>query len=231
MRWVPLNRTDHASLRVVMPQNARFAADAHIAVLSAGEFTEAALAYPIVFADNDGHPVPCALLGLEQGSNQYVMPDGNWRPHTYLPLSVRSYPFTAMVMEGGGFDVLVDADYTGFGAPEGDRLFEDDGGFTPFLTGVLELLGHSARETEATRGFVAELLRLDLLVQETITLTDEGGSLMALGSFRFVDDEKLRKVRGRDLNRLHEKGYLGLIHAHRVSVHHMKRLMGELVGG
>lgn len=77
VRWVPLNREAHASLRLTWPWNARFGADAHLARFTAAEFAEVALPYPSVFAESDHEPAPCALLGLERGRNQYVMPDGS----------------------------------------------------------------------------------------------------------------------------------------------------------
>ncbi|TFE47351.1 hypothetical protein E3E14_21355 [Streptomyces sp. ICN441] len=78
MGLVPLNRADHASLRLVGRETMEFTETAHIATLATAEFADAAPTYPIVFADNNGRPGPCALLGLDQGRNQYLMPNGHW---------------------------------------------------------------------------------------------------------------------------------------------------------
>lgn len=93
MGLVPLSRADHASLRLVGGDTVEFTETAHIATLATAEFADAAPTYPIVFADNNGRPGPCALLGLDQGRNQYLMSNGHWLPGAYVPASIRMYPF------------------------------------------------------------------------------------------------------------------------------------------
>ncbi|MFJ1563514.1 SapC family protein [Streptomyces erythrochromogenes] len=63
------------------------------------------------------------MLGLEQGRNPYVTPDGTWRSHTYIPASIHPYPFAAVGQGDGESSVLMDADFAGRSTTEGERLW------------------------------------------------------------------------------------------------------------
>ncbi|WP_432076279.1 SapC family protein [Streptomyces wuyuanensis] len=235
MRIVQLSREDHAPLRMTLPRNARFAATEHLVSLQAAEFAEAAVAYPIVFFEGPTGLTPCALQGLQQGRNQYVTADGSWRPHAYRPAMIRAYPFFLVEEQDGQFGVGIDAEYEGWSTVEGDRLFEDDGSPAPVLADRLELLQWCVTETPRTQEFTKELLRLRLLKQETLTVTGADGTSVALGEYWVVDEERLQSFSLGDplvdLIGLIVKGYLGAIHAHLISLHHLPRLTGELIGG
>ncbi|UYQ64944.1 SapC family protein [Streptomyces peucetius] len=235
MRPVPLNKEEHASLRVTLPQTERYGAPQQLATLLGAEFPEAAVTYPIVFSEGPRGLTPCALLGLERGRNQYVTQDGEWRPHAYRPASVRAYPFFPVVEDDEEMSVYIDADYDGWSTVEGERLFEEDGSLTPLLTERVELLLQCAREVMPTRDFMKELLRLDLLEQRTITMPRPGGATVEIGNIWVISEERLREIGAgdspADLLSLHLKGYLRLIHAHLVSLHNPTRLYGELVDG
>lgn len=234
MRIVPLSGEDHALLRVTLPRNARFAATEHLVSLQAAEFAEAAVAFPIVFFEGPAGLTPCALQGLRQGRNQYVTADGRWRPHTYRPAMMRTYPFFPIKEENGQFGVGIDADYDGWSTVEGDRLFEDDGSPAPVLADRVELLQWCVTETQRTQEFTRQLLRLDLLKQETLTVTGADGTSVALGEYWVVDEERLQSLGLgdplADLLGLIVGGHLAVIHAHLVSLHHLPRLTGELLG-
>ncbi|WP_137989450.1 SapC family protein [Streptomyces vilmorinianum] len=228
----PLNKEEHASLRVTLPRNARYGATQQVAALQAVEFPEVAVTYPIIFVEGPRGLTPCALLGLEQGRNQYVTRDGDWRPHTYRPASVRAYPFFPVEEEDGEMTVYIDADYDGWSTVEGDRLFEDDGSLTPFLAERVEFLRQCAWEAQRTRNFTKELLRLDLLKQQTLTVTPAGGDTVQIGEYWAVDEERLKEIGTgdplADLISLNLKGYLKLIHTHLISLQNLTGLYSEL---
>ncbi|MFI2431237.1 SapC family protein [Streptomyces sp. NPDC018693] len=231
MRLVPLNRETHASLRLIRAQAMEFTETLHIATLATAEFTDAALAYPIVFAHNNGRPAPCALLGLEQGRNQYLMPDGRWRPHAYVPAAIRMHPFLPTDKGDGTFDIHIDEDFAGWSTTEGEPLFQADGSDTPALTETIDFLERCVTAMARTGEFVSTLMDLGLLRQDRMQVTHPDGTVRSLDEFWAVDEEKLRGLGLADLTRLHDSGYLGLIHAHLLSLHHMKRLVAELVDG
>ncbi|ELS57170.1 putative SapC family protein [Streptomyces viridochromogenes Tue57] len=220
---------------MTLPRTERHGAAQQLATLLGVEFPEAAVTYPIVFSQGPRGLTPCALLGLERGRNQYVTQNGEWRPHAYLPASVRAYPFFPVVEDDGEVRVHIDADYDGWSTVEGERLFEEDGSLTPLLTERVELLLECAREAMPTRDFVQELLRLDLLEQRTTTMARPGGATVGIGDIWVISEERLREIGAdgspADLLSLHLKGHLKLIHAHLVSLHNLTRLYGELFDG
>ncbi|MFI1940887.1 SapC family protein [Streptomyces purpureus] len=231
MGLVPLNRADHASLRLVGRETMEFTETAHIATLATAEFADAAPAYPIVFADNNGRPGPCALLGLDQGRNQYLMPNGHWLPGVYVPACIRMYPFLPMDSGDGTMDIYIYEDFEGWSTTEGDPLFEADGSDTPELARTMDFLARGVAAMARTGDFVDTLMDLGLLRRDRMQVTHSDGTVRVLDDFWAVDEERLRTLDLAGLARLHDNDYLSLIHAHLFSLHHMKRLVAELADG
>src|SRR5262249_28595051 len=82
----------HANLRLNRNAGFAFAASAQFVPLGLEEFEAAAPDSPIVFPAG-AEPVAVALLGLHQGHNSFVQQDGSWKPNTYVPAYVRTFPF------------------------------------------------------------------------------------------------------------------------------------------
>jgi hypothetical protein len=62
---------------------------------------------------------------------------GQWK-RDYVPAYIRRYPFfLAKASAGPNLTVCIDESYAGFGADEGQRLFNDKGESTDYLKGVL----------------------------------------------------------------------------------------------
>ncbi|WP_432136090.1 MULTISPECIES: SapC family protein [unclassified Streptomyces] len=226
-----LSNETHVSLRISSAPTPEFAASLQLAMITAGEFNDAALAHPIVFAEKDGEPAPCVVLGLEEGRNQNIGPDGLWRPHTYIPGVIRAYPFVPVDLGNEEVGICIDTEFTGWSTTEGKRLFFDDGSRTPFLDESVTMVLQGVRDTLRTREFTSELLRLGLLRRELMTASHRDGRSVSFTDFMAVDDEELHRLPGSDLIRLRDSGYLRWIHAHLISLNHMKRLIGELVDG
>ena len=88
----PMHLQEHADLCLKQPPNYAFANGTIAVPVLVGEFLTAAQEYPIVFGP--GNPaVPVIFMGLRQGENFFIQPDGSWLPGTYIPAYLRRYPF------------------------------------------------------------------------------------------------------------------------------------------
>ena len=72
-RLVGVNPTAHGALRMDRAAGFGFTAGATSIPLGLGEMALAARHYPVVFANG-----PVALVGLDEGGNLFVGPDGAW---------------------------------------------------------------------------------------------------------------------------------------------------------
>ena len=89
---VLLNSERHRDWSVKIGTDFSFARDVSSVPLTAVEFRNAALDYPIVFADADDEVVPVAVMGVKAEENLYIDAEGNLDA-TYVPAFLRRYPF------------------------------------------------------------------------------------------------------------------------------------------
>jgi hypothetical protein len=116
----------HGKLRLDRSGGFGFAASAQFVPIGLEEFAAAAQDYPILFTA-DEPAIPIALLGLQQGGNLFVHPDGSWRPETYIPAYVRAFPFV-FVASTTSQDLFLgmEPDAACLSTALGEPLFEDD---------------------------------------------------------------------------------------------------------
>ncbi|MGM0594252.1 MAG: SapC family protein [Pseudomonadota bacterium] len=223
---VALNREDHGDLRLGNADGkVEFAAETNLMPLAGTEFGQAARDYPIVFAGEEDELGPVAILGLRQGQNLFVESAGNWLPGHYVPAFVRRYPFIlAETGEDGDFTVCIDRSWEGFGAEEGDLLFEE-GEESKRLKEIIDFLRMFHAEMLRTRTFTKKLKELELLVRKDIQLTDAQGNAFAIRDAQVVDEERLAKLEDEQVLALHKEGFLGWIYAHLISLGNTTRLL------
>ena len=134
---VALNREVHKNFKIAPSNDFKFAAKTNSIVLTRIEFIEAAKEYPIVFAKvSDEVIVPVALLSLRNDENLYVNKEGKWDAR-YIPAFVRRYPFVLAENDGQQFTVCIDEASPGLNEKDGQALFDEKGGNTPFLQNAL----------------------------------------------------------------------------------------------
>src|SRR4029453_5611078 len=104
-RPIALDPAQHLKRKLQPLADFSIARELHAVHLTATEFPQAALEFPIVFVETDasdgaGRPamVPAALLGLSHGENLYV--DGSRWDARYIPAYIRPYPFLTATLPG-----------------------------------------------------------------------------------------------------------------------------------
>ena len=169
--------------------------------------------------------MPITLTGLRNNQNLFVGQEGKWDA-AYIPMFVRRYPFILQPgQKKGEYSVMLDSEALGFDAPDGQRLFNDDGSNTAMLADVLEVLNQFNGATEHTINFVKQLRKLDLLTPRGINAKTRDGKDVQMNGFSVVDETKLNALGDADLLGLARSGNLGGIYAHLFSLANIPKLV------
>ena len=226
---IPLNRDTHREITIADAEDRYgFARETHVIPAVVDEFSAALMHLPIVFAPASPHPSPVFLVGVRPTQNLFIDPMGRWTGH-YVPAFVRRYPFMRGTINGGDPITCVDEKSDMVGAPSGVRLFEADGGDTPFLRNRIELVDQyyiSARKTER---FAARIAQLGLLRQVTIETNVGKDASSVIHGFMTIDEEKLNHLPDCDFVSLREDGFLNALYAHLFSLRALDVLRRMLV--
>lgn len=227
---VPLNRDVHLQTRIGgLAGNYSFTSGTNSIPLAAVEFVDAAREFPVVFTEKEGAAqFPIALTGIRHSENLFVAADGTWNG-TYIPAFVRRYPFVlAEKQDASDFNVYIDEAYSGFGAEHGERLFTEEGEYTPLLKQALEFLSNYQGEIKRTRQFVDKLQELDLLIPRVLQVVRKDEAPIILQGFSVVDEQRLLALTDAQLGELARSGHLGWIYAHLMSLNNVSRLSDRL---
>lgn len=206
-----LNNVDHHDLRVITRHGAEFGDQVMAALTFPAEFRNMQAHYPIVFRKaQDGVSFEAlTLFGFEEGENLFLGPDG-WDA-TDIPLSIVRQPFLIGV-NGEELMIHIDLDSPRLSRTEGEALFLPHGGTTEFLERANSTLLTIHQGLQAMSSFVASLLEHELLESFVLDVELDNGSQGRLSGFYTIHEERLAKLNGSALERLHSIGHLQAIY-------------------
>jgi hypothetical protein len=216
-----LNNIEHKQLRVITARGAAYGDAVMSALTFPAEFRELQAHYPIVFAKNhDGSGFdPIALFGFQQGENLFLGQglgrDANNWDAPYIPLTVERQPFLiGRPAEGAdeGMMIHVDLDSPRLSSTEGEPLFLSYGGSSEYLERISRVLRSIHDGLETSKTFIEALLHLELLESFVLDIELNDGSQNRLAGFYTINEERLAALKGEQLARLHEAGYLQAIY-------------------
>jgi hypothetical protein len=231
---VQLNNVDHKALRVVTRRGAAWGDALMSALTFPAEFRELQSHYPIVFAKNAGGSGydPIALFGFQHGENLFLRADGQdgWDAPV-IPLTVERQPF--LIGRGADSDEMmihVDLDHprvrvNGEDGSGAEPVFLSYGGSSEYLERISSVLRTIHDGLEATRGFVAALMELDLLESFVLDIELNDGSQNRLAGFYTIHEERLAALPGDKLERLSRLGYLQAIYMQVASLSQLRSLI------
>lgn len=242
-RPTALNRERHRHAHLnTLTQDMRFAASSNSFLLAATELADAAMHYPTVFIGPAEGPFTLAVLvGLQDGQNSHIDANGHWQEGRYVPAFVRRYPFVLAQTEDtpeGGNRAAEDDDLTvcideaspalsGVGdlapAPGATPLFTPEGTNAPLLDSAVHFLEQFNAQMRRTREFATELHNFGLLQKQVIEVK-KGDKTMALDGLYVVVESRITELKANQIKRLAEKGYLGWVYAHLLSMRNVQRL-------
>jgi hypothetical protein len=93
------------------------------------------------------------------------------------------------------------------------------------MNGVRDQLERVETEIQRTRLFGTLMVDADLLQPMRFDATLPDGSTVSVDGFLTVDEKKLAELPDAKVLEFHKNGVLGLIHAHQISLRHMRRLV------
>lgn len=224
---VPLNSRTHLNLKIKPSDDGlRFSAKTNSVLLAGVEFPEACKHFPIVFAKvAQDQVLPVALLGFRDLENLYVDAEGKWRCD-YVPAYIRRYPFVlARSQEASQLTVCIDESYPGFGADEGQPLFDAKSEPTEYLKSVLAFLRDYQAQLERTELFLRNLRALDLLVDVAANVSLAGGEKFSIAGLMMVDQRRLQALPDSSIAGLFRSGELAWIYSHLISLGNFSRML------
>ncbi|MBL8330736.1 MAG: SapC family protein [Rubrivivax sp.] len=228
---VAVDSVQHRGLRLSGPvADWSVTANLNAIFLASVEFGDACCEYPIVFIDAGKDEAsgkmlvaPIAVLGITDKSNLFVEA-GRWRAQ-YVPALLRAYPFGIARQDESRVLVVIDQNYAGWSQTEGQALFDEQGQPSELLTGMRDQLEKVETEIQRTRLFGSVLVEADLLQPMRFDATLPDGKTLAVEGFLTVDEKRFADLPDATLTAFHRNGVLGLIHAHQISLRHMRRLV------
>ncbi len=209
-----LSNVEHKALRIITTRSVAYGDNQMYALTVPSEFRNIQACYPIVFQkrSDTGQMQPLALFGFEPDENLFLT-DAGWDAH-YVPISVERLPFLI-----GGHNapragqapqpvVHIDLDSPRVSTTEGEPLFLEYGGSTPFLERISSMLGALHAGLAATPAFVDALLAHNLLESFVLDIELRDGSNNRLAGFYTVNEERARALDAAAVSKLHAQGFL-----------------------
>jgi hypothetical protein len=218
-----LNNVEHRDLRVITRHGADIGDNVMYALTFPAEFRNIQAHYPIVFAKMpDEKMVPLALFGFRENQNLFLK-DSTWDA-SYLPMMVDRVPFLVGNSPNGKV-IHIDMDSPRVSRTEGERLFLEHGGNSEFLNNVTRVMGTLDEGLEATPAFIAALQEHNLLESFVLDIKFRDGKEHRLAGFYAVQEERLAKLDGAALAKLHERGHLQAIFMVIASISNLRALI------
>ena len=199
------------------------------------EFSVASRDYPLVFISGDQGKsfVPMLVLGFAAQQNLFVTGDNAWDAAFYVPAYVRRYPFcmTRVTVDGKEAPERVACVEKRAINDKGEKLFDDKGNALPEWDARQKLLFEYEADLARTEEMCQLLVQHQLLEPFTMqAVPNQGEPLQLTGMFR-VTEAKLATLDGAVLKDLVQKGVLGRIYAHLISLENFQRLLARRASG
>jgi SapC len=194
-RFVIISRENHGSKTWSRPQNYGFAGADALAPVVGAELGAAALSIPLGFLEQGGRFSIVAVLSLVPGQNMFVAPDGRWLG-SYVPACFRTYPFRMLPQQGTDKLVLCTDEESGLIHDEGsvgEKFFDEEGGISPALKPIFDLLMEVERSRWATGLAVAALAEAGVIRHWDIKVKSEQGQ-QAISGLHRIDEGALRSL-------------------------------------
>ena len=229
-----LDNNEHLNIRIRQGYSGGMGDNVSLVPVVPAEFSKLVAHYPIfVVKDGDsGQFMFNALLGLVNGENLYLT-DDNWDAD-YVPLHVQRQPFSigVQISEQGGKEVRnpmihIDMDSPRVNTEEGETLFSEMGGQTPYLQRVNTILSELMNGASQTREIINILIENDLLESLQLKIQLDSGESITTEGLYSISQDKLANLTPEQLTSLHKSGLLELIYLVKTSLNHLSPLIAR----
>jgi hypothetical protein len=210
---VGVNPAQHGHLRLDRSRGFQFAANAQSIPVGLGEFEVVCQHYPIVFTTGPA-PTPVALMGIKEGNNPFISPEGAWRQDSYVPAYTRAFPF--IFVEDQGTNTLfvgMDPNASAITTDSGTPMFED-GKPSPALNDAIQFCAAFRDNLNAGVAFATALDQAGLLEEEEATINFTAGGTARVRGFKVLKADRLEKLDDATYLDWRRRGWIAAIYAH-----------------
>jgi hypothetical protein len=210
-----LNNIEHKDLKINVDKSAQLGNAKTYSVLYPFEFKHAQADYPIFFLkDDEGEFNAIALFGFEQDENLFLSKNG-WDA-SYIPLMVEREPFLIGYQNNEANEpqpvIHIDMDSPRVNSNEGIDIFLPHGGNSEYINRISTILKTIHDSESSTQLFVDTVKDLDLFESFNLDIKLNNGSNNRLTGFYTINEDKLAKLSGQQLEKLNQSGLLHLIY-------------------
>ncbi len=229
----PLSYEQHSSLGLKTPKRPfDFLSGSHIVPLTINEFAMAASNFPIIFAGEE--KVALAVMGIKPGENLFVQEDGSYQLDAYVPAYVRRYPFVlANAEDDDRMIVCIDRAASSI-SEKADRPFFNGETPSEYTKEAFEFLKTFEQNRKMTEEVINVIKEYDLFEKKEVNyqpqnVEGKGQTAQKLADYFSVSEEKLKKLPKEKQSELMEKGYMGVIYAHLVSLTNWQPIINKAI--
>jgi hypothetical protein len=212
---VLLDNVTHKDLRVRTDYSADFGDAVNNVMVFPTEFIFVQREYPILFRrDDNGALQSVAMLGLDKDENLFL--DGNRWNARYVPCMQQRGPFLIGMhrqgpdTQGGEAMIHVDMDSPRISQTEGEPVFLEHGGNSPYLEHVSRILGMINDGVTQTKPMFDAFEAAQLIEDMEIEIELDETLKYKVPGYQTISRERLAALDGAELERLNEAGYLQL---------------------
>jgi hypothetical protein len=229
---VLLENTSHKNLRINTGRATQYYDSVICTVVFPIELRQIESEYPIVFRKNSdtGGFEPVALFGLAERENLFLTEEG-WSAR-YVPMSIERQPFLIGLQTGTKDGVqteepliYIDMDSPRISQGDGEPVFQDQGGSTPYLDHINSVLLAIHEGHAHNRHFSAALAELGLLEPFSLDVALDDHSRLKLAGFYTINEDALQRLQPEALAALHSKGYIENIYMSIASLSNLRTLI------
>lgn len=221
-----INNEIHKNLKIKKTPDVSDLADQNILPVVVGEFSHAAIEFPICFIKNPQNEEfqVVVLMGIERKENLFVE-DGQWTA-AYMPARYTHKPFGLVGNPSNDqeFALAMDVEHPLVSETEGEPLFNEDGTESEFLEKQKKGMSNYLEQEHLTKLFAKELADKELLVHRQINVK-LNGKQMDIDGVYMVDEEKFNQLSDEDFLSMRKRGMLSAIYTHMISMRQMSNLM------
>jgi len=231
---VLLDNINHQDLKISPHFKAEFGDKVNTVATFITELTEMQSVYPLFFRkdNNTGEYQLVAMLGFEQDENLFLNETNHSWQADYIPAMVSKGPFLIgfqdQSQDGGNEQapvVHVDMANKRIDNDNGQAVFLDHGGNSPYLNRINALLQKIYQGVETTKAMLSAFAELDLIETVNLEITLQNGNTHNLQGNYTISSEKLATLAGASLEKLNKAGYLKEAFAIMGSINNINKLI------
>ncbi|MBC6904958.1 peptide ABC transporter permease [Saccharophagus sp. K07] len=220
-KYVLLNNVEHKDLRVKLGYSTAYGDNVASTLTFPSEFGDVHKEYPILFQKNSetGKFQSIVLLGFKKGENLFLSSNDKginpgWNAN-YVPGIVARGPFLIGFQDQsslGGSEqepvIYVDMESPRVGYEEGERVFREFGGATPYLENISDILRGIHAGMEISNAMFAIFEEFGLIEPIAIKIELNNGEKYSVEGNYTISEERLRSLDGAALEKLNRSGFL-----------------------